>query len=604
LPLNKKENGIIKISQKFSLKYLVYAVVLNSLILIPYVFFDFIGGSYTELFFAFLFIFCTISSAVILQKLKMQKFGEIIFTSIFSLLWILLFLKIERNNFALIFFLVYPQVITVLLYYKHALIVNIAMFLIYCVIFSIDFDSGTISIMNPLSLRIGSVFLMNLIIVYFWKRNSTDKMDEINTIALYDSLTGVANKKHFEIYIEKIIDTSRHNNRKFSLLFLDIDNFKKINDSPGHEVGNKVIREIAGRINRCLDGSDSLFRIGGDEFVAVIPDINDDFAPALLARKILSAEDPLLHLPTMSIGIVNFPEDGGTGNELIQKSEIAMYKAKKNGKNTFSFFHKEFNRQLKKRILIEKNLRLAQMEDEFSVVFQPKIESEEEQIVGAEALIRWNNPSLGNISPSDFISIAEDCDIIHKMSSWVYKKAFKMLSKIQEAGHRDFILSINVSPVQISKNTLINSLNAALKETGVSPECIELEITEGILLGADGNSNETLRYLRQQGFRMAIDDFGTGYSSLSYLQNLSLDTIKIDKSFISSIHEKNVQSITTAIISLANSINLQTIAEGVETEEQLEILRGMGCNLIQGYYFSKAISDEDFFKLLSGTQVK
>jgi len=604
LPLNKKENGIIKISQKFSLKYLVYAVVLNSLILIPYVFFDFIGGSYTELFFAFLFIFCTISSAVILQKLKMQKFGEIIFTSIFSLLWILLFLKIERNNFALIFFLVYPQVITVLLYYKHALIVNIAMFLIYCVIFSIDFDSGTISIMDPLSLRIGSVFLMNLIIVYFWKRNSTDKMDEINTIALYDSLTGVANKKHFEIYIEKIIDTSRHNNRKFSLLFLDIDNFKKINDSPGHEVGNKVIREIAGRINRCLDGSDSLFRIGGDEFVAVIPDINDDFAPALLARKILSAEDPLLHLPTMSIGIVNFPEDGGTGNELIQKSEIAMYKAKKNGKNTFSFFHKEFNRQLKKRILIEKNLRLAQMEDEFSVVFQPKIESEEEQIVGAEALIRWNNPSLGNISPSDFISIAEDCDIIHKMSSWVYKKAFKMLSKIQEAGHRDFILSINVSPVQISKNTLINSLNAALKETGVSPECIELEITEGILLGADGNSNETLRYLRQQGFRMAIDDFGTGYSSLSYLQNLSLDTIKIDKSFISSIHEKNVQSITTAIISLANSINLQTIAEGVETEEQLEILRGMGCNLIQGYYFSKAISDEDFFKLLSGTQVK
>lgn len=604
MPLGNKRNGVIKISQEFSFKYLVYAMILNSLVVLPYVLADAIRGADTELFFALIYIITTILTAYILFKLKLEKIGEIIFTSIFSLIWIIIFFNIENDSYAIVFFLVYPQVINVLLHYKHALIVNVIMLLIFTAIQSVDFQTGTIHGPGSLPIRVGSVFLMNLITLFFWKKNNTDKLEKMNTIALYDSLTGIANKKHFDIYIENIIKTSKAENKKFSLLFLDIDNFKKINDSPGHEVGNKILKGVASRINKYLDGSDSLFRIGGDEFIAIIPDINDDFAPALLARQMLSTEDSFLHLPTLSIGIVNFPEDGRTRNELVQKSENAMYQAKKNGKNTFSFFHKGFNKQMEKRVKIEKHLRMAKLDEEFSVVYQPKIELINQKIVGAEALIRWDSPHLGPKSPTDFIMIAEDSDMIHQMSTWIYKKAFKMLDEIHKKGHGDFILSINVSPSQITKNTLINSLNSALEESSIPPEYIELEITEGMLLGRNNTSNETLRYLRQRGFRISIDDFGTGYSSLSYLQTLSIDSIKIDKSFIANIHKKNARSITKAIISLAASMDLQTIAEGVETEEQLKILKEMGCDLIQGFYFSKAVNKEDFFKLLNTARVK
>ena len=576
-------------------------MIFNSIIMLPYAYFDYINGMTTEFRFVLFFIICSLSLAYVVYRFKLDRFGGEIFVFMFSLMWIFFLLKINSDNYAIIFFLIYPQIINILLQYRLALFVNISMFIISTIIFSINFQTGTLAIIPPIPLRVASVFLMNFVTLYFWKKNNTDTMEEIHNIALYDGLTGIANKKHFEIYIQNIINSSRKDNKKFSMLFLDIDNFKKINDSPGHEVGNKVLKNVASRINRCLGGSDSLFRVGGDEFIVILPEINDDFAPALMAGKILSVEDPLLDLPTLSIGIVNYPEDGITRNELVQKSENSMYKAKKNGKNSFSFFHKEFNEQVKKRLLIEKHLRLAKLDDEFTVVFQPKIDSYNKKIVGAEALIRWKSPSLGNIPPSDFITIAEDSDIIHRMSTWVYRKAFNMLALIHESGHETFMLSINVSPLQISKNTLINSLNTALNDSGVSPEFIELEITEGMLLGNDGNNNEALQYLRQRGFRISIDDFGTGYSSLSYLQNMKLDSIKIDKSFINNIHEKNARNITRAIISLAVSMELQTIAEGVETFEQMQTLEEMGCNLIQGFYFSKAVGEDDLLKMLSET---
>jgi EAL domain-containing protein (putative c-di-GMP-specific phosphodiesterase class I) len=238
------------------------------------------------------------------------------------------------------------------------------------------------------------------------------------------------------------------------------------------------------------------------------------------------------------------------------------------------------------------------LDDEFSVVFQPKMCCDGKKIIGAEALVRWNNPVLGNVSPSEFIPIAEDSDIIHRISTWVYRKAFAMLADIQKKGFGDFILSVNVSPLQISKNTLINSLNSALFESEVSPRSIELEITEGMLLNTKGNSEETIAYLRQRGFKIAIDDFGTGYSSLSYLQELNLDSIKIDKSFIGNLHQKNAYSITKAIISLARSLELQTVAEGVETEKQLLIAKELGCDLIQGFYYSKPLFQSELLTFM------
>ena len=599
MPFNNRDSGLIKFAQKFSLKYLFYAMVLNSLIIIPYAVIDILNGSSQVLLFISLFVIITMALILYLYKSHREKHSGTIFITIFSTLWILFFLFSEKDSLALMFFLIYPLVTIILITYNRALFVNIFILLVFIGIQTIDPVNATFIKMSPIALRVGSVYLMILVTSYYWKKNSFNTMDEMNSLALYDGLTGVANKKHFDFYMESLVPSSRENNHKFSLLFIDIDNFKKINDSPGHEVGNKVLIDVASRINRCLDGSDFLFRIGGDEFIAVLPEISDDYSPALMASKILSVEDPELHMPTLSIGIANFPDDGSTRNELVQKAENAMYKAKKNGKNTFSFFHKEFNKLVKKRLIIEKHLRSAVLNDEFSVVFQPKIESKRKKIIGAEALVRWNNPHLGPISPTEFISIAEDSDIIHKISTWVYRKAFLMLKQIHAEGHSDLILSVNVSPLQISKNTLINSLNSALRETDISPEYIELEITEGMLLNTDGNNNDTLKYLRQKGFRIAIDDFGTGYSSLSYLQKLNLDSIKIDQSFIRDIEQNNgAFSITRAIITLAKSLELETVAEGVENSTQIQILNDLGCDHIQGFYYSKPLDKADFMKML------
>ena len=585
-------------------------MVLNSLIILPYAYFDIQNGSFTELAFTMIFIIALIVLTSLLyifrnkdsrSKLRgtyLRKYGNFIFIGIFSLIWVMFLLTIKKENLAIIFFLIYPTVILVLLNYQKALIVNIIMFIIYSLIVSFDFQTGLFVIPHPLALRIGSIYLMNLITAYLGKRNSFETLEQMNSLALYDSLTGIANKKHFEFFIENLISTSKEKDSKFAILLLDIDNFKRINDNPGHEAGNKVLIDISGKINRCLQSSDYLFRFGSDEFIAVLPEISDDYSPALMATKILSHEDSNLYLPTLSIGIANYPEDGTTKSELIQKAENAMFKAKKSGKNTFSFFHRDFNNQVKKRLIMEKHLRSAVMNDEFSIVLQPKIDSLNEKIIGAEALVRWDSPQLGSISPTEFINIAEDSDLIHRMSTWIYTKAFKILSDIQKSGYGNFILSVNVSPLQISKKTLINSLNTALYSAEVSPEFIELEITEGILLGSDGNNNETLRYLRQRGFRIAIDDFGTGYSSLSYLQKLNLDSIKIDKSFIKEINEKNAYSITKTIITLAKAMELQTVAEGVETEIQMQILKDLGCDLIQGFYYSKPVTKEKIMNML------
>ncbi|MDA3812084.1 MAG: EAL domain-containing protein [Spirochaetaceae bacterium] len=597
-----RNSGLVKLTQKFSLKYLIYVMALNSLIMVPYAVCDAIFNttdqSYLELIFAVIFIALTMIIILYMYKTNKEKYSGLVFTLFFSILWILFLVFINKDNLAIIFFLIYPLVNIILLNYNFALIVNICMYLIYIFLFSFDRQSISWHILNPIAMRVGSLYLMIVITSYFWKKNSFNNLEEMNSLALYDSLTGVANKKHFDSYIENLIPESIKNEYKFSILFIDIDNFKKINDSPGHEVGNKVLQDVASRINRCLDPNDFLFKVGGDEFIAILPEISDDFSPALMASKILAVEDPDLHMPTLSIGIANFPDDGSTKNDLVQKAENAMYKAKKNGKNTFSFSHKEFNELVNKRLLIEKHLRSAVLDKEFSVAFQPKIDPLTEKIIGAEALVRWDNPHLGAVSPAEFISIAEDSDIIHKISTWVYKRAFHMLDKIHKKGYTDLVLSVNVSPLQISKNTLINSVNAALHATGISPEFIELEITEGMLLGTDGNSNETLRYLRQKGFRISIDDFGTGYSSLSYLQKLNLDSIKIDQSFIKDIEQNNAYSITKAIISLAKSLDLLTVAEGVETSAQLKILNDLGCNHIQGFFYSKPLKEKEFMKLL------
>lgn len=528
----------------------------------------------------------------------MKKYNLRIFTVLSSLLWVSYFVLVWNNSSSIIFFLTYPLFISALNNYKRALFINLTMLglFVFLTIYY-PYSSGNYSFIR-FNEKVGTVYLMITVISAIWKRYNQSNVQQIQELALYDNLTGVANRRNFDLYTENLISACGRKNRCFSLLYIDIDNFKKINDNFGHDEGDEVLKKVVRNLKRNLRASDFISRNGGDEFLVILPEIDDDFSPAMIADRILHNRDENDHIPSLSIGIANYPDDASSMQELMEKADHAMYHAKKNGKNNFSFFHEGFDQKVHERFAIASELKQAIENEELDVVFQPKIDTNTKTITGAEALIRWNNALLGSVSPADFISIAEDSDIIHKISTWVYLKAFKMLKKVHDLGHKNLMLSVNVSPCQISRETLMDSLNTAIVYSGVSPEYIELEITEGTLLQNDEHSAALFHSLREKGFKIAIDDFGTGYSSLSYLQKMNIDSIKIDQSFIHNIENNNAFRITEAIISIAKALNLQTVAEGVETTEQMEMLNKMGCDLIQGFYYSKPLSEDVFLEMI------
>jgi diguanylate cyclase (GGDEF)-like protein/PAS domain S-box-containing protein len=423
--------------------------------------------------------------------------------------------------------------------------------------------------------------------------------------AQHDSLTGLPNRLVLNDRVNQAIILSERQAKKVAVLFLDLDGFKHINDSLGHPTGDKLLQSIAKRLVNCVRGSDTVTRQGGDEFVILLLEVERAEDAAIAARRMLAAvAEPHsinqhdLHI-TASIGVSIYPDDGGDGEALIKNADTAMYQAKENGRQSFQFFKPAMNVRAVERQSIEESLRRALERREFALHYQPKIDLKTGEITGAEALIRWNHPTRGPVSPAQFIPVAEDCGLILPIGNWVLLEACKQARTWLEAGLPLITMAVNISAMEFRNDRFLAGVFAILDETAWDPRYLELELTESVLMKHAESTESILRALKARGVRLAVDDFGTGYSSLSYLGKFPIDALKIDQSFVRQITTvPNETTIVTAVISMGRSLKLRVVAEGVETQEELAFLQTHQCDEAQGYYFSKPVKPEDFAKLL------
>jgi diguanylate cyclase (GGDEF)-like protein/PAS domain S-box-containing protein len=423
--------------------------------------------------------------------------------------------------------------------------------------------------------------------------------------AHHDFLTGLPNRLLLNDRLNQAIAQAERHGHLVAVLFLDLDGFKHINDSLGHPMGDKLLQSIAVRLVANVRAPDTVSRQGGDEFVVLLPEVASAGEAATTARRMLEAVAGA-HLVgqhdlrvTTSIGVSIFPDDGTDAETLIKNADTAMYQAKENGRQNYQFFAAAMNVRAVERQLIEEHLRRALERNEFVLNYQPKVDLKTGAITGAEALLRWTHPTLGPISPAVFIPIAEDSGLILPIGTWVLREACRQAREWMDAGLPAMTIAVNVSAMQFRNEEFLESLLAILDETGLDPRSLEVEVTESGLMKRAEFTASVLQTLRGKGIQVAIDDFGTGYSSLSYLRKFPLDSLKIDQSFVRQITTKpNETMIVSAIISMAQSLSLRVIAEGVETAEELAFLQAHGCEEAQGYYFSRPIPATAFASLL------
>ncbi|MCG6553738.1 MAG: EAL domain-containing protein, partial [Candidatus Magnetominusculus sp. LBB02] len=395
----------------------------------------------------------------------------------------------------------------------------------------------------------------------------------------FDSLTDLPNRTLFYDRLSHVLGHSRRYNQMFALLFLDLDGFKFINNSLGHDMGDLLLKMVAARLPKCVRESDTVAHAGADEFVIILPMLEKVQEVSLVAEKILEAFSTPFHLDThecfvgLSIGVSVYPCDGDDIDSLLKNSDIAMYQAKAKGGNTYQFYNSDMNSRVLRRLQLENNMRKALEKNEFVLYYQPKIDLKTWRISGVEALIRWLNPQLGMISPVEFIPLAEETGIIIAIGEWVLRTACTLAKQWQERGHNGIVMSVNLSARQFKSKNLVSSIQDILKETGLPPESLELELTETVVMDDAEAAIKILREIKSMGIHIAIDDFGIGYSSLSYLKRFPIDCLKIDRSFVSDITtDSDDAAIATAIIAMSHSLKLKVIAEGVETNGQLEFL--------------------------------
>jgi diguanylate cyclase (GGDEF)-like protein len=415
----------------------------------------------------------------------------------------------------------------------------------------------------------------------------------IEFLAYHDPLTGLMNRVALKNYLTGQLADALEKNSKIALFFLDLDRFKMVNDSLGHQIGDELLKHVALRIEECLEHKGRVCRQGGDEFILAVPEFKDKEALKELAEKLIhkisenyKIEGHEFNIDT-SIGISIYPEHGQDMESLIRNADIAMYTAKDLGRNNYQFYSIEMSLNVYEQLMLESRLKAALKKNEFRVFYQPKVNASTGIIEGFEALIRWIHPEFGMVSPAKFIPIAEQKGYIISIGEWVLKEACAQAKEWSEKGY-NLNVAVNLSPLQFNKDSIITDISGALKASELDPGLLELEITEsGIMKDAD-KAIRILDKLKRLGVSVSIDDFGTGYSSLSHLKKFPIQKLKIDQSFVRDIpQDKENMAITRSIVDLAKNLGLKTIAEGVETEEQSEFLKSIGCDQLQGYYFGK-----------------
>lgn len=422
----------------------------------------------------------------------------------------------------------------------------------------------------------------------------------------YDSLTRLPNRTLLLDRLSQALQQAKRNNKSLALLYVDIDKFKHINESLGHGVGDNVLKQVAQRLGRLIPASNILARIGGNGFALLMEEQVDRKEAIKLAKKITQSFIRPLQLQqreltlTVSLGIALSPADGDNPASLLQNAEVAMYDAKSTGRNTYKFFAHTQSHNAEDRLLLETALRSAVAHAELFLHYQPQVRLATHELVGVEALLRWQHPQLGMVSPDQFIPIAEEMGVIDEIGAWVLDEACHQMVRWQENGIRVPRVAINLSIQQIDDETLVPLVNRVITDTGLKPGMLELEVTESLIMREPEKTTAALESFRQMGIQLAIDDFGTGYSSLNYLRHLPLDRLKIDQSFVRDIGtNSSSEVISRAIISLARSLELETVAEGIETQHQLDFLLEEGCEMGQGYLFSRPVAAEQLVEFLS-----
>lgn len=420
---------------------------------------------------------------------------------------------------------------------------------------------------------------------------------EIKQLAYYDPLTNLENRTYFKSQVERYIAQNKYN--KFALLFLDLDGFKQVNDSLGHGVGDELLKVVSKRFVHTLRSTDRdthICRFGGDEFVFMLGNVDEVQAPQVSIRllkqieRVVKIDSDELQV-TGSIGIAFYPQHGKDVDTLLRHADTAMYQSKDSGKNIYSIYNDDMEERLSRRLLLEKHLRNALALDEFSLVYQPKLDLTSGKVTGVEALVRWNNAVLGFVSPDDFISIAEESSLIINIGNWVAQHCIEQLTAWKNTPYQNLHIAINVSSQQLQHPYFLDSISRMMEEANLPTHLLEIELTERTIMSNAKENIMRFNEIREQGFELSVDDFGTGYSSLSYLKKFPLSILKIDKSFVDGLpfDEEDI-SIARAILSLAHNLNMRVVAEGVETLEQLEFLRNLECNYAQGYYISRPLS--------------
>ena len=430
--------------------------------------------------------------------------------------------------------------------------------------------------------------------------------EQIRRQANYDALTGLPNRTLFMDRLSRSVVASRREGGMVALLFIDLDRFKVVNDTLGHAYGDLLLEKAAKRLTGCVREADTVARLGGDEFTIILRDIHRGADAAKVAEEVIEALSKAFQLDGneafigASIGITIYPSDADDPSTMLRNADMAMYKAKEAGRNAYRFFTQEMDEQALTRMTLEHDLHHALDRDEFEIHYQPILDAKEGTVTGAEALLRWNHPERGTISPADFLQVAEDTGVIMELGEWVLRTAAHQVKAWRDAGLPEFWLSVNLSSAQVKRGLTAARTREILEEAGLPPEAVTFEITERLTMGDTKASQQWLESMEAMGCGLSVDDFGTGYSSLSYLRRFSVDMVKIDRSFIAGVADKAEDAaMVEAVLALAHSLGLKVVAEGVETEEQRAFLLDRQCDMVQGYLFAKPMGREAFRDFLA-----